>query len=186
MSEGLRDYTLTIFSEDQTGLMQRIVNVITRRHIDIRSITASPSSMDGIFRFTIVVELDEVRVKKLCAQLEKQVDVLKAFYYDNQEIIFQELALFKVPASTFFENEGLERLIRRSSARILSVEQEYVVIEKTGHRQEIDELLASLKEIGIYEYANSGRVAIVKPMEKLNNYLKSLQRSPQGEPALDQ
>ena len=128
-----------------------------------------------IYRFTIMVVLEEEQVRKLTDQIEKQVDVLKAFYYDNSQIIHQEIALYKVPTEAFYDGDSVEKMIRRHNARILSIEKEYIVIEKTGHRTETEALLNELREVGIYEFVRSGRVAIVKPMERLKNYLKSIE-----------
>ena len=71
--------------------------------------------------------------------------------------------------------DKVEKLIRKHNARILVIEPKYVVIEKTGHAHETEALLDDLTEFGIYEFVRSGRVAIVKPMERLNAYLKSLE-----------
>ena len=114
-------------------------------------------------------------VKKLVAQLEKQVDVIKAFFYENDEIVYQEIALYKVPTKIFSHNTKVETLIRKHNARVLEIEPEYIVIEKTGHQSETEALLEELKDIGIYEFVRSGRVAIIKPMERLNKYLQSLE-----------
>ncbi|MEL7425801.1 MAG: acetolactate synthase small subunit, partial [Bacteroidota bacterium] len=66
--------------------------------------------------------------------------------------------------------------VRAHNARILVIEPEYVVVEKTGHAAETEALLEEFKAIGdIYGFVRSGRVAIVKPMERLNRYLESLQ-----------
>nr|HQU53560.1 acetolactate synthase small subunit [Saprospiraceae bacterium] len=83
-------FTITVFTENKTGLLTRVVSIFTRRHINIESLTTSRSSLEGIHRFTIVVLVEEEMVKKLVAQLEKQVDVLKAFYYRDSEIVHQE------------------------------------------------------------------------------------------------
>ena len=169
------NYTITIFTENQTGLLRRVVSVFTSRHINIESLTTSQSSIPGIHRFTIVVNTDEDMIEKLVAQLDKQVDVLKAFYYANDEVVYQEIALYKVPTTVFSNSDYVERLIRSHYARILVIEPEYVVIEKTGHEEETEALLNDLREFGIYEFVRSGRVAVAKPMERLNKYLRSLE-----------
>ena len=133
-----KEYTLTVFSENQTGLMSRVVSVFTRRHNNIESLTTSKSSIQGIHRYTIVVHVSEDMVVKLVAQLEKQVDVVKAFYYENDEIVYQEIALYKVPTSVFINNTRVEQMIRRHNARVLEIEAEYIVIEKTGHQFETE------------------------------------------------
>lgn len=168
-----QEYTITVFSENKMGLMARIVSTITRRHINIESLSVSQSSIEGIHRFTIVVILTEDRVVRLVSQIDKHVDVLKAFYYLNSEIVYQEIALYKVPVSAFANGDDLENIVRSHGARILSIEPEYIVIEKTGHAQATEALLEELKKVGIYEFVRSGRVAIVKEMEKLNSYLEA-------------
>lgn len=168
-------YTLVIFSENKMGILARIVGIITRRHINIESLNSSPSSIEGIHRYTVVMKLTSEDARKLVAQINKQVDVLRAFSYTNDELVYQEIALYKIPSKIFYKDESCERLVRKYNARILSIEPEYIVIEKTGHYEETEALLNQLKEKGIYEFVRSGRVVIVKPMERLNNYLASLE-----------
>lgn len=170
-----KEYTITVFTENQTGLLARVVSVFTRRHINIESLTTSKSSLEGIHRFTIVVNVNQEMVEVLVAQLEKQVDVVKAFHYENEEIVYQEIALYKVPTEVFMHGSKVEQLVRKHNARILEIEKEYIVIEKTGHQNETESLLNDLKDVGVYEFVRSGRIAIIKPMERLNKYLKSLE-----------
>ncbi len=171
----IREFTISVFTENMSGLVQRVVTSFTRRHINIESLTTSKSSMEGIHRFTIVVRLTEVQVKKLVGSLERQIDVIKAFYYEAHEIIHQEIALYKVPASVFEHSSDMERLIRSHNARILRIEPEYVVVEKTGHQDETESLLKDLEKRGIYEFVRSGRVAVPITMEPLNRYLASIE-----------
>ena len=174
MSE-IKQYTLSVFTENKAGLLMRVVMVFTRRHINVESLTTSQSSMDGVFRFTIVVNVTEEQVKKLVQQLDKQVDVLKAFYYEDEDIINQEIALYKVPIAAYQDPGKMILLMRKHSARILTVEKEFVVIEKSGLETETQALLDELRQYGIYEFVRSGRIAVAKPMEQLNNYLKSIE-----------
>ena len=169
-------YTLTVFTENKTGLLARVVSVFSRRHIGVLSMTTSKSSMPGIHRFTIVVIVTETMVKKLVAQLNKQVDVLRAFYYAPEDIVYQEIALYKIPTEVFSNGNIVEKTIRAHNARILRIEPNYIVVEKTGHPRETEALLEEFKKIGIYEFVRSGRVAIAKPLEELNQYLSSLKK----------
>lgn len=171
----MKEFTISVFSEDRTGLLMRVVQVFTRRHISIESLTTSQSSIQGIFRFTIVVKVTEDQVQKLVTQLEKQIEVIKAFYYDNKDIIHQELALYKVPIAIYQDPGKMINLMRKHHARILTVEKDFVVIEKTGLEEETEALLNELKDIGIYEFVRSGRVAIAKPLEQLNEYLRTIE-----------
>ena len=170
----IKQYTLSVFTENKAGLLMRVVMVFTRRHINIESLTTSQSSIKGIFRFTIVVNVTEDQVQKLVQQLDKQVDVLKAFYYEDQDIINQEIALYKVPIEAYQDPGKMILLMRKHAARILTVEKEFVVIEKTGLESETEALLDELRQYGIYQFVRSGRVAIAKPMEQLSHYMEEM------------
>lgn len=175
MEEKNREFTITVFTENFAGLLQRVVTVFTRRHINIDSLTTSSSSNESIHRFTIVVHVQESQIRKLVAAIEKQVDVIKAFFYETHEIVHQEIALYKIPTEVFMNGDETEALVRSHNARILSIEPDYIVVEKTGHKAETEALLHDLKKKGIYEFVRSGRVAVPKPMEPLNRYLASVE-----------
>lgn len=168
-------YTISIFTEDVIGLLSRVTIIFTRRHINIESITASESEVKGIYRYTIVVTVLKEQVEKIVKQLDKQIEVLKAFYHVNTEIISREVALYKVSAEALKENELFTRIVNENHAKILSVSSDYIVVEKTGDEAEIKHLFADLERFGMLEFARSGKVAITKPMQTLTHYLQELE-----------
>ncbi|ESU26498.1 ilvH protein [Flavobacterium limnosediminis JC2902] len=167
--------TVSVFTENSIGMLNRITIIFTRRHLNIDSITASESEMKGVFRYTIVLRTTLEKVNKVIGQIEKLVDVLKAFVHEESEIVHQEIALYKIRTNTL-TNGDVERVIRENHARILTVDPEFMVIEKTGHVAETQLLFESLKPFGILEFARSGRVAVTKPMKELSTYLKELEQ----------
>tara|TARA_Y100000782_G_C10185074_1_gene266024 strand:+ start:881 stop:1417 length:537 start_codon:yes stop_codon:yes gene_type:complete len=168
-------FTISVFTEDMIGLLNRVTIIFTRRHINIESITASESEVKGMHRYTIVVTETEEKVKKVVGQLEKQVDIVKAFYHSDDELIFQEIALFKVPTEVLAAGGKAESIVRSHHARVLSVEREFTVIEKTGHQEETAQLFEELSPYGILEFVRSGRVAITKPMKEFKDYLEEVE-----------
>jgi acetolactate synthase-1/3 small subunit len=170
-------YTISIFTEDRIGLLNRITIIFTRRHINIESITASVSEVKSIYRYTIVVNVTKDLVEKLVGQIDKQIEVLKAFYHQSPEIVSREIALYKVSADALKENELFTRTINENHATILSVSSEYIVVEKTGEEPEISRLFNELEKFGMLEFARSGKVAITKPMKTLSTYLKEIENN---------
>ncbi|MDD6852048.1 MAG: acetolactate synthase small subunit, partial [Bacteroidales bacterium] len=155
-------YTVAVFSENRVGLLNQISIIFTRRKLNIESLSVSPSSIKGVHKFTITAYSDEETIEKLVKQIEKRIDVLKAFYYTDNEIVYQEIALYKVPTKNLIEEQNLEKIIRKHNARILEISAEYTVIEKTGHNEETEALFEELKRYGITQFVRSGRVAITK------------------------
>jgi acetolactate synthase-1/3 small subunit len=168
-------FNLSVFTENKIGLLNRISIIFTRRHINIESITASESEVKGVYRYTIIVQESEEQVIKVIKQIEKQVDVFKAFYHSEEEVVYQELALFKLSSNSIKKGIKVEKIIRDNYARILSIEADFIIIEKTGHQDEILNLFRLLEPFEILEFARSGRVAISKPIKPLSEYLKEIE-----------
>jgi acetolactate synthase-1/3 small subunit len=167
-------YTLSIFTEDVVGILNRVNGIFTRRKINIESIAASESEIEDIYRYTMVVEVTEEEIKKIALQIEKQIEVIAANYYLDSEIVYQEIALYKISNDSLFANGNVEEILRIHQARILTVEKEFTVIEKTGHQEQTQHLFEELKPYGILEFVRSGRVAISKPMETLSSLVNKL------------
>lgn len=168
-----KTYTVSVFTENSIGMMNRITIIFTRRHMNIDSITASESEVKGVFRYTIVLRTTKEQVEKVIGQLEKVIDVLKAFVHEDAQIVHQEIALYKIRTDAL-TNGDVEKVIREHHARILTVDREFMVIEKTGHVEETQLLFENLQPFGVLEFARSGRVAVTKPMKNLSIYLEEL------------
>ena len=168
----VKTFTISIYSENNVGLLNRISAIFLKRHINIESLTTSQSEINDDFRFIIIVKLEEEGVKKLINQIEKQVDVIRAFYHTDEETIFQESALYKVKSSALFEERHIQNIIKDSHANIVTVSPEYFVIEKTGFRNETDRLYHDLEPFGLLQFVRSGRISVTKSKMGISEILK--------------
>lgn len=166
-----KEYTITLYTENSIGLIGRISGIFSRRKINIESLNTSPSEAEGIHRFTIVITETEDVLSKLCKQLEKQVDVLKAYFNTDDEIVWQEQALYKVPTSVVAEKVYVERLLRQYGASTVVIREDYIVFETAGHREEIDRLTDELNKYGLIEFVRGARIAIIKKSEGFHKKL---------------
>lgn len=172
-----KQYTLSVLTEDLPGLLNSVTIIFTRRKLNIDMINVSPSEVQGVSRYTIVCTTTRDQVEKLVKQIRKHVDVLGAFVYDENETHYQEIALYKVPTNIFFEGMEVEKIVRANNARILVIEKDYIVIEKTGHKEETQKLLETLRPYGLLEFVRSGRVSISKSKRKTETFLEELENS---------
>src|SRR6476646_11937027 len=170
-----KEFTITVYTENQIGLLNRIAIIFSRRKINIDSLNTSPSEVESVHRFTILINETEEVVKKLARQIEKQVEVLKAYYNTNDEIVWQELALYKVPTDEIAEKVKVERLLREYGARAVVIRKDYTVFETTGQREETDKLVEVLEPYGLIEFVRSARVAIIKDSHGFHEKLKEFE-----------
>ena len=169
-------FTVIIFSENTVGLLNQITIIFTRRRLNIETLSVSPSAIEGIHKFTITTFADEDTMKKVVRQIDKRVDILKAYFNTDEDLVHQEIALYKLSTELFLKLNGVEDLIRKYNARVLDINETSVVLETSGHYAETQALFQELSEcIGVLQFIRSGRIAITKSkVERLSDMLAAM------------
>lgn len=185
LSLGKQEYTITVYTENQIGLLVRIAIIFSRRKINIESLNTSPSEIESISRFTIVIQETEDVVRKVARQIEKQVEVLKVYYNTSDEIIWQEMALYKVSTDMIAEKVKVERLLRECGANAVAIRKDYTIFEVTGHREETQKLVEILEPYGLIEFVRSARIAIIKDSHGFHKKLKEFENAQPGEEVVE-
>ena len=164
-------YSVSIYTENNIGLLNRISAIFLKRHINIESLTTSPSEIDNIFRFVIVVKSTEFSIKRIIKQIEKQIEVIASFYHTDDQTIFLETALYKVKSKSLFDEKHIQKIIKNSQANIVTVSPNYFVIEKTGWRDDTEKLYKELEPYGLLQFVRSGRISVSKEPMNISNLL---------------
>lgn len=171
MNEDIKSFTISIYTENNIGLLNRISAIFQRRHINIESLTTSQSEIDGVNRFVIVVNITEINANKIVKQIEKQVETIRAYYHTDEETIYTESCMFKIKSDLLFNEPQIQNIIKESNTRIVTVNKEFFVLEKSGRRNEIESLRRDLNVFGIMQFVRSGRIAVTKDEMKITEML---------------
>lgn len=115
--------------------------------------------------------MDEHQSKKIVGQLEKQIEVIKAYAHLDEETIYQETALYKVASDSLFDERQIQNIIKNSHATIVTVSREFFVIEKTGRRHETEQLYQDLKPYKLLQFVRSGRISVTKEPMNISEML---------------
>ncbi len=174
MNNKIQLYTVSVYTENNIGLLNRISAIFQRRHVNIESISSSESEIEGVSRWTILIYVIEEQMKKIIGQIEKQVEVIKAYYHLDEDTIYQESCLFKVKSNLLFEEGQIQNIIKESNARIITVNKEFFVLEKSGMKKEIEKLYEDLKPFGILQFVRAGRIAVTKEPMEISKTLKAI------------
>jgi len=173
MEEEKKQYfTISVYTENNVGLVNRISTIFLKRHVNLLSMTASESEIEDVYRFTILVKMSLEKVKKIVGQIEKQIEVIKAYYHTDNETISQETALYKVASGLLFDEPQIQNIIKRSGATIVTVNKKFFVIQKTGRRIETEALYSALKPYGLLQFVRSGRIAVSKEAMNISEVLE--------------
>ena len=173
MENEIKQFTVSIYTENNIGLLNRISAIFQRRHINIESINTSISEIESVSKWTIVVDLSEKNMRKIIGQIEKQVEVIKAYFHKEEDTIYQESCIFKMRSNLLFDERQIQNIIKESNARIVTVNKDFFVLEKSGRKEEIEELHTKLNAFEIMQFSRSGRIAVTKDEMKISQMLKA-------------
>ncbi len=173
--ENKQTYTISIYTENNIGVLNRISAIFQRRHINVESVNISKSEIKSVSRFTVLIKTTEDQMKKIIGQIEKQVEVIKAYYHTEDETIYQESCLFKLSAKLLIDNDEIQKIINNSKSRVININRDFFVLEKSGNKEEIEELYHTLDKHGIMQFIRSGRIAITKDELPVSEMIKSFQ-----------
>jgi acetolactate synthase-1/3 small subunit len=169
----IKNFTFSVYTENNVGILNRLSAIFLKRHINIESMTVSKSEIDHVHRFTFVVNISESQARKVVGQLEKQIEVIGAFFHTEDEIIYHETALFKISTEHLYDEEIQDKMKFRR-AHIISITERYFVIEASGTKEDIDNMYEKLKPFGLLQFVRSGRIAITKPKMAISDLLAEI------------
>jgi acetolactate synthase-1/3 small subunit len=151
---------------NQSGVMNRVTGLFSKRHFNIESITVGHTETQGISKMTFVVHVDTKNdIEQLLKQLNKQIDVLKVSDITDQQIVARELALIKVMAPPQTRSE-LTGLIEPFRAGVIDVSRESVTVQVTGDSEKVEALIDLLRPYGIKELARTGITAFPRASQR--------------------
>ncbi|MDM5187688.1 acetolactate synthase small subunit [Bacillus sp. DX4.1] len=157
---------VTATVRNQSGVLNRITGVMTRRHFNIESISVGHTESSDVSRMTLVVHVEnEQQVEQLIKQLHKQIDVLKVSDITEEALIARELALIKV-ATTSVSRSELYSLIEPFRAAVIDVGKDSIVVQVTGMQEKVEALIELLRPYGLKEIARTGVTAFTRSMKK--------------------
>ncbi|WP_299528715.1 acetolactate synthase small subunit [uncultured Lutibacter sp.] len=168
-----KNFTVSVYTENNIGILNRLSAIFLKRHINIESMTVSKSEIEHVHRFTFVVIVPETLIRKVVLQLEKQIEVIGAYYHTEDEIIYHETALFKISSEHLYDDKIQDKMKFRR-AHIISITERWFVIEASGLKEDIDNMYEKLKPFGLLQFVRSGRIAITKPKMAISEILAEI------------
>ena len=168
---GKKDYhIIVVWVDNEAGVLARVIGLFSGRGYNIESLAvAEVDKKKHISRITIVTEGTPQVIEQINLQLKKLVPVHKVadFKRGEKDILFRELALFKMLASST-KQEKIKKICKKFNPVVLDKTKKSFVIQVTALRAEIDKLALDLKRLGLISTSRTGSVAMTKGAKIFN------------------
>lgn len=152
-----RSVCLTVFSDNNPGLLHRVTAVFTRRKINIESLTVSETEFPGVSRYTIVINAERDAAGKVAEQIRKIIEVHEVVVGEEESLVSREIALIKILRR---EDDALSQVIADHHLVLVSESAHVLIYERTGAVEEVSDALFALRPFGIIEFVRSGRISM--------------------------
>ncbi|MES2851595.1 MAG: hypothetical protein V4698_01700 [Bacteroidota bacterium] len=138
-----QEFTITLFSEKQEGLINKVVLILTRRKTNINSFSVFFCKTVNLYRFTITLIETEEAVQNIVYQMEKIIEVFKCYFQTEAELFTHQILLFKFPNS----DEKEKQVASIINAFPIIQETDYCVYTSKTHKETIQQLATKIAEL---------------------------------------
>ena len=160
-------YIFVVWVDNEAGVLARVVGLFSGRGYNIESLAVAEIDPKlNVSRITIVTTGTPQVIEQIKLQLRKLVPVHKVadFKREDKEVIFKEMALFKVVGNNS-KKEKAFKACKKYNAVILDKTNKSYVIQITALRREIDVMTKNLKKFGLVSISRTGAVAMTRGSE---------------------
>ncbi len=156
-----RKHTLSILTENKSGVLSRIAGLFARRGFNIDTLTVGPTDDPLISRFTITIDGAEHPIDQVTKQLHKLVNVIKIRDLEPEETVARELALFKLAVDGTSRAEVMQ-ICEIFRGKVVDVSRRSIILEVTGTTEKIEAFERMVRPFGLVEMMRTGEIAIAR------------------------
>ena len=154
-----RNYILSVYTQNNSGVLLRIAGMFSRRGYNIQSIVAAQTKDEAHSQILIVVRGDNSTIRQVDKQLSKLEEVENVSVLNDNEAVVREHLLMKIARD---ENNS-EQLIAIASvfhANILNVTTDNIILELTGTPKTLDSFAECYSPYHVIKILRTGTMAM--------------------------
>lgn len=153
------EHTISLLVNNEPGVLSRVAGVFSSRGYNISSLCVAETRNPAVSRITLTSNADADFTEKVIKQLDKLVDIIDVAEYSGPSFLQRELMLIGVRIHRE-EHKDLMRALDIFGCRIVSMANDYLVLEVTGRREETEAVLSFLTPLGAEVMNRTGTIAI--------------------------
>ncbi|PWA07760.1 ACT domain-containing protein [Flavobacterium laiguense] len=136
-----QEFTITLFSEKQEGLINKVAFILTRRKTNINNFSVFFCKTVNLYRFTITFIETELAVQNIVCQMERIIEVFKCYLQTEAELSTHQILLLKFP------NSDEKQITSIINAFPIIQETDYCVYTSKTHKETIHQLATKIAEL---------------------------------------
>ncbi len=152
-------HVLSVYVENQPGVLVRVASMFSRREFNIDSLSVGVTQSPEFSRITVIVHGEGNLIEQMIKQLEKMPIVKAVQRLDSETAVTRGMTMIKVLAD---EDKRLDvlKLAELFRAHVVDVQTTTLIFEITGNDEKVTAFTRLLKPYGILEVIRTGLIAL--------------------------
>jgi acetolactate synthase-1/3 small subunit len=169
-------HVISALVQNVPGVLSHVAGMLASRGYNIDSLAVGTTENPALSRMTFVVVGDDSVLEQVRKQLEKIVTVVRVDDISAVEHVERDLMLIKVDGAKGKRSE-IRELCEIFRARIVDVSPKDLMIEIAGQERKVESFIDLIRPYGILELARTGRIAMVRGVQRPDNGDDSIQQA---------
>jgi len=155
-------HTLSMYVNNQPGVLMRICQIFSRRAYNIDSLVVSQGRDPRFSRLTLGISGDPTGLPQIVLQCDKLVDVIHCFEHTPGDSVVRELALIKVKASGGEKRTEVLQIVEHFGGKTVDLTESSMVVRIEGASDKVDSAMRLLSNYDIVETVRTGKVVMAR------------------------
>ncbi len=160
-------HIINVLVENSMGALIRVVNMFSARGFNLDSVTVGVTDDPTISRMCIVTSGNDRVISQILRQLNRLVDTIEVYDVTGTDFVERELCIIKVRCRGDKRAEVLQ-INEIFRGRVVDVTPDILALEIVGPTKKVDAFVNLMKRHGIDEVARSGRVAMQRAPQPID------------------
>ncbi len=155
-------HTLSMYVNNQPGVLMRICQVFARRAYNIDSLVVSQGRDPRFSRLTLGISGDPAGLTQIILQCAKLIDVIHCFEHMPQDAVVRELAMIKVRVEGGEKRTEVLQIVEHFGGKTVDLSETSIIVRIEGASDKVDAAVRLLVNYDIIETVRTGKVVMAR------------------------
>jgi acetolactate synthase-1/3 small subunit len=154
-----KEHIISIIVYNKPDVLARIAGTLGGKGYNIESLSVNTTTQYEISKIVMTSIGNQATISRIENQLQRLVDVISVDDLTNVESVHREMALVRLNL-TDDKKEQIKKAIDDNQWKVIKSAENYLILEITGDKAQIDLAMARLEPLGIADITRTGLVAL--------------------------
>ncbi len=154
-----KEHIISLLVKNEPDVLARIAGALGGKGYNIESLCVNATADYNVSKIILTTRGNQAILNRIEKLLNKLIDVIQVDVVNQDRFVQKELTLAKIRISEEYRSK-IAVDIDSYKWKVVWLNGDYLILEVTAEKDEMDEILRHLSELGLVEYTRTGTIVI--------------------------